>query len=91
MTQETSIPAPPLAEWWQSNRFSINEACLAASNQVAGAVSIRRLLKQAAQGEVSIDDRRLRGVVGNLIAQGGETLEVIQRHRAWAKSKGGAQ
>lgn len=89
MTQETSIPASPLAEWWQSNRFSINEACLAASDNVAGATSTRRLLKQAAHGEVSIDDRRLRRVVGQLIAESREALEAIQQHRQWAKQQGG--
>lgn len=90
MTQQTSISQSPLAEWWQSNRFSVNEACLKASSSVAGAASKKRLLADAVDGSLSIDDRRLRAVVGCLIAGPGNALEAIQQHRAWAKNRGTA-
>ena len=80
----------PLAVWWRNNRFSVNEACLAASSTVAGAAYKKRLLADAVDGSLSIDDYRLRGVVGYLISEAGDALEAIQQHRAWAKNRGPA-
>ena len=77
----------PLVVWWRNNRFSVNEACLAASSSVAGAAYTKRLFADAVDGLLSIDDRRLRGVVGHLIRKSDDGLEIIQQHREWAKNR----
>lgn len=89
MTDYLSVSESPLLQWWRENHLLVNEACLAASFRIADADAKRRLFKQAIQRDLSIDDRRLRGVVGYLIRQNSEALEIIQQHRKWAKARGG--
>lgn len=86
---EQSIAQSPLDEWWRSNRFVVDETCLLATRSVAEAARLRRRLKAAVEGELSIDDRTLRRVIGRLIAGHDDALEAIRAHRAWAKTRGG--
>lgn len=89
MSEYPSISESPLSVWWRENRFVVDEACFEARRGVGRAAAIRRLFKLAVQGEVLIDDRRLRQVVGYLIAESDGALEAIQQHRQWAKARRG--
>lgn len=89
MKKTESSPESPLYQWWSNNHFLINESCLAVTSNPTAAASLRRLLRHAAEGAIPLDDKRLRGVVGELIKTAG--VVVIQEHRAWMNDRGGVQ
>lgn len=87
-TTDSATQGSPLATWSQQHIDHVRDACLASPAGIAAAAGLRRLLDQAAQGEIDIDHPQLRPVVRHLERHSGHAAaRAIRDHRAWQQER----